>query len=640
MALEQSENEFSLKRVVKERLMEDMIRAVKPKNGLKVLVLDSRSMRVISAACRMYDIMEEGVTLVEKIDVARQPLPSLEAIYFLSPTRESVDALIKDFENKKEPQYAAVHLFFTSRIDDDELARIKQKHVVTRIKALNELNLDFIAYESQVFHFDTPESFRLLYSPETSEGMAEKHRIAEMIVSACATLKEYPIIRYNSVSKELGGNGVPGAIASLVQDKLDYLMKASDDFSGSVNLGSNRATLIVVDRSFDALAPLLHEFTYQAMVYDLLPIENDHYKYQGTTNVGQSKQKEVILGEHDPLWSTLRHMHIAETMTWILEKFNAFVKENKATKLTTGKKVESLKEMGEAMKAMPQYQEMLDKYSLHIHMANQAMDIFNFHDLTDIASVEQDMATGEDAEGRPAKNILSNMPNLLTHPEISTTDKIRLLMLYIISQEGIKDSDRKRLIDLAKLSNADATCISNLKYLGVTLSKANKGPKKHKSGKDKKKKARDDAPSYELSRYIPSAKIILQDFLENNLSASEFPYVKDKEGSDNNNNKQATPGSTSLRKANQPRWADKDKRKNEKSSTGGRVILFIAGGATYSEMRSVYELSSKFNREVILGGFVLSSGLTFEGSTSVMTPTQYVESLKKLKKVEVVEEDD
>lgn len=44
-------------------------------------------------------------------------------------------------------------------------------------------------------------------------------------------------------------------------------------------------------------------------------------------------------------------------------------------------------------------------------------------------------------------------------------------MLYIISQEGIKDSDRKRLIDLAKLSNTDAACISNLKYLGVTLSK-------------------------------------------------------------------------------------------------------------------------------------------------------------------------
>lgn len=44
-------------------------------------------------------------------------------------------------------------------------------------------------------------------------------------------------------------------------------------------------------------------------------------------------------------------------------------------------------------------------------------------------------------------------------------------MLYIISQEGIKDSDRKRIMDLAKISFEDQSCISNLRYLGVTLMK-------------------------------------------------------------------------------------------------------------------------------------------------------------------------
>lgn len=37
------------------------------------------------------------------------------------------------------------------------------------------------------------------------------------------------------------------------------------------------------------------------------------------------------------------------------------MKENKASKLYQGKQVESLKEMSDAMKAMPQYQEMLEK---------------------------------------------------------------------------------------------------------------------------------------------------------------------------------------------------------------------------------------------------------------------------------------
>lgn len=52
---------------------------------------------------------------MEKVSIRREPLPELEAIYFLSPTEESIDFLIKDFENSKKPQYAAVHLFLTSR---------------------------------------------------------------------------------------------------------------------------------------------------------------------------------------------------------------------------------------------------------------------------------------------------------------------------------------------------------------------------------------------------------------------------------------------------------------------------------------------------------------------------------------------
>ena len=39
-----------------------------------------------------------------------------------------------------------------------------------------------------------------------------------------------------------------------------------------------RATLIITDRTMDMVAPLVHEFTYQAMVNDLLPIE-DGTKY-------------------------------------------------------------------------------------------------------------------------------------------------------------------------------------------------------------------------------------------------------------------------------------------------------------------------------------------------------------------------
>ena len=47
-----------------------------------------------------------------------------------------------------------------------------------------------------------------------------------------------------------------------------------------INREKSNLTIVIVERSFDVMTPLLHEFTYQAMMHDLLPLmDNGKYQY-------------------------------------------------------------------------------------------------------------------------------------------------------------------------------------------------------------------------------------------------------------------------------------------------------------------------------------------------------------------------
>ena len=63
-----------------------------------------------------------------------------------------------------QPTYGAVHLYSVAPISDGAVEKIKAcKALLSRVKTLKEITLDFNAVESRAFHTDHPEALQCLY---------------------------------------------------------------------------------------------------------------------------------------------------------------------------------------------------------------------------------------------------------------------------------------------------------------------------------------------------------------------------------------------------------------------------------------------------------------------------------------------
>lgn len=141
----------------------------------------------------------------------------------------------------------------------------------------------------------------------------------------------------------------------------------------------------------DLLAPLLHEFTYQAMAFDLLKInDGDRISYKTIINEGQPDQeeKEIDISEKDKIWVENRHTHMKDTIEKLMSEFQRFIQENPHFANSSGNPA-SLNAIKDMLAGLPQFQEMKEAYSLHLSMAQECMNIFQEHKLPDIASIEQ-----------------------------------------------------------------------------------------------------------------------------------------------------------------------------------------------------------------------------------------------------------
>uniref|UniRef100_A0A1I7TQA5 Sec1 family domain-containing protein 2 n=1 Tax=Caenorhabditis tropicalis TaxID=1561998 RepID=A0A1I7TQA5_9PELO len=549
-----------LRTLVKNQILDQILR---PQNydaklghrKFSVLILDKAAIEIVNSCLNMNEVFEEGVTLVEDLSKAREPMPSMDAIYIMAAIPESIDSLIADFTKKSkfspENSYKTGHVYFLEPCNDDLFRKLAKSSAVRHLKTLKEIDLGFRPVESQIFTVNPgPIPMDML-------------KIADGIASLCSAMNINPVLRFHSDYAQ------SAEICYRIDQKLKETKTEGSD-----------ADLIVIDRSFDLISPLLHESTLQAMASDLTDFQNGIYRFKGN----QAEIKEIPLDETDPIWLDLRHKHLAEVLTSVQKLTKELKQMHEAS--TQNK---SAKDVQSTIRQLPVYLKKKAKAEAYLSLAEECREKY-FKSLEKIILLEQDMAVEHTPEGcRITDSQAVGRLSAFIQPTIPTETRLRLILIFMLSIGRDKDEQFFQRL----LHHTDIPADEYQLVLKMLRWRA-----KTQSSPFQRRRAPPVDERFPSSRWDPKIKNLIQEVQQKKLDEREFKVVGLK---------------TEQRTAMSARYGGgltgrpREKRK---------IIIFVVGGITYSEIKTAYEMSEKTNTTVILG------------SDAILTPARFLETLR------------
>jgi len=478
------------------------------------------------------------------------------------------------------------------------LKLIKTSNLRRHLKTFQEVYCDFHALESRVFHFNRPGAFQNIYLTSNSE--MELQDSAKKLFSVCVSLKEHPYIRYTQNSRH----------AHVLAQKFDEYFRQQKTDMNQFDHSDKRGMLLIIDRTQDPVAPLLHEITYQAMIKDLIPSETKYIPLgehvAGTETKEEDSQRFVY--EEDPMWDDFKHLNLRTLLKNMETKFKSFTDTNKIAKSMLKDQKEKDANLLKNIRDIPKYKKMTESFNSHFAIKDKLVRLYRALDLKKIGELEQTLVTGLDETGRNCKlkDIQTQLSDVLRDTNVGTDIKLRLLLIYIISQGRVKEEKLKGLLKIANLSERDSAAIYNIESLGVRIKSGKKTAHKSPFWSDMHARAKILSKSKIVqSRYEPLVATLLRKFDKLELSTAHFPFWREQAG-----RKQiaSTFGGRSVKKKDRARGVSRNKK--------AKIIVFVIGGVCYSEIRECYLLSEELKRDIYIG------------SSHVMSPKEYINLLK------------
>ncbi|SCV04605.1 LAMI_0H17480g1_1 [Lachancea mirantina] len=608
---------------------------IQTQHNLKFLIIDEAVDDLLSYLFLKRSELLSYVTAIEKIDSRdRKGQPSVEAIYFLKPSKFNINCMDADFSNRP-PKYKAAQVRFLPGFEDHLVKFYHSKRYLTQYtSSLAEVRCAFIPRESQFFQTLGIDQPLLMYYNQNCHDLIERNikRAVESLLNICIITGEYPVVRYSQPTSLVYETSAATILAKKLafefQNALDEYARNDEDFPPPSP--RPRSIMIIADRSVDPFSMVLHDFTYQAMAYDAVPsvdTATDTYHYAAENELGEQEEKHGLLRELvDADWIALRHQHILDASEYLSAKINELIAKNPL--LVDRTNVKSTTDMLSVVAHLKDFDEDRRRVTLHRKLIDQCLKINDERHLAELAEFEQNLAgLGLDANGERVKHLTEALLQVLMDKHANLTDKVRYIISYALYRGGIIELDLVKLLSFMGVPSGHAffdhflTLFRNFEYLGFKLVKSEPGNKSFKKEWFHESIV-NDPNVYNTSRFVPAVGNNLSKIISNPLLLSEeaFPYVKDKPieviSPEIAEDSAFLNSSSSLK--NPRHKASWTRSTTQFRAPRQRFFYYCIGGITYSEVASAYAQGLLKNRDV------------FVGSDGIMTPLECMQAIEKL----------
>lgn len=349
-----------------------------PSAKMKILLLDKDTVPIVSTAITQSSLLNHEVYLIDRLENAsREKMRHLRCICFVRPSSDSIQFLLDEL---REPKYGEYHLYFSNVIKKSALERLAEADDHEVVKLVQEHFADFVVVNPDLFSLDVHIPQQRIWSTNPDMWNTDTlARTAEGLVAVLLELKKRPLIRYEKNS----------LLAKKLATEVRYHINQEDQLFDFRKVDTP-PILLVLDRRDDPVTPLLTQWTYQAMVHQLLGVDNGRVDLSDVPDIRPELKEIVLSADQDPFFKKNMYLNFGDLGGNIKEYVEQYQSKTK-----NNANIESITDMKRFIEDYPEFRKLSGNVSKHVTLVGELSRRVGAENLLEVSELEQSLACND-----------------------------------------------------------------------------------------------------------------------------------------------------------------------------------------------------------------------------------------------------